>query len=484
MADSAVGTVAPMSAMNAKTPAAHALPVSQHGSSGPSSRSGGNSSADPQKSAAANAAWERLQKRRVHGAGGPSPPSAGADAAVSAAEHQPAAAANTEAKKPTAAVSRAAARPGAQAQSGTAAPTPANRLAAAARPVSAAPATKSHSQTVAEHRKRLEEEQRKKQAEWERKERELEVRRKAAETAEREERRRKAEEATARRKEAEARSKAATEERERLRAEAAKAEEARRKAEEAERRRRMVERAQEAQRKAAGAERRRKEEEARKAEKAEAERKAKAAREAAATAAANVKRSAEEQRRVAEKAAAAIRAKNAATAAAGRPAPATSTTSLTSLGGAHSVGSGALQGLLAKKQATAVHKPSLATPSAPAQRLGGAVRVTQEEAYQSYEISPYRENSDSEDDAPRKAIPRWAHRELLAHRLRAQQYVDPDKVFGKMGGTTTDLSAVFDGAVGNKRKPNFKRRSSTGNWAADLLTFQEELHYRQAMGFH
>ena len=127
----------------------------------------------------------------------------------------------------------------------------------------------------------------------------------------------------------------------------------------------------------------------------------KAAREAAATAAANVKRSAEEQRRVAEKAAAAIRAKNAATAAAGRPAPATSTTSLTSLGGAHSGGAGALQGLLAKKQATAVHKPSLATPSAPAQRLGGAVRVTQEEAYQSYEISPYRENSDSEDDAPR-----------------------------------------------------------------------------------
>lgn len=490
MADATVeapkqGAPTPASVL-AKTPAMTSAPATGGSTLGSGQRSGA-ASGDPQKSAMASAAWERLQQRRAHA--GPTPPSAEAPASAAVAQPQP------QAKEPQPSEHKQqrqqSAKDGASgAPVHTAASRPAGHTSGASRP--AAVAKSSHAQTLAEHRKRLEEEQRRKQAEWERKERELQERRRAAEAAEREERKRKAEEATVRRKEAEARSRAAAEERQRLHTETMRAEEARRKAEEAERRRRMVERAQEAQRKAAGAERRRKEEEVRRAE---ADRKAREARDAAA-AAASAKR-VDEQRRMAEKAQAAVLAN--AQAASQQHAGASSVaakaggTSVGSIGGSQSVGSGALravfggQGAKLSAAAQAQVRPggqSLATPAGA--RLGGAVRVTSEaqQEYVSYEISPYRENSESdEDDAPRKPVPRWAHRELLAHRLRAQQRVDPDTVFGRMGGTTADLCEVFENATGNKRKPNFKRRSSTGNWAGDLLSFQEQLRYSQVMGF-
>lgn len=42
--------------------------------------------------------------------------------------------------------------------------------------------------------------------------------------------------------------------------------------------------------------------------------------------------------------------------------------------------------------------------------------------------------------------------------------------------------AVF-GTRGSKRFPTFRKRSSSGNWIADRLTWQEQLAYKKSLGF-
>lgn len=116
------------------------------------------------------------------------------------------------------------------------------------------------------------------------------------------------------------------------------------------------------------------------------------------------------------------------------------------------------------------------TPAAkPALSLSGAP------AEFSYQISPYRENSDSEseeDDArPRKPIPGWAHSDQLAPCLYRQAKVDPDEIFVNPSKTCS-LDAVFATRASSK-----SRRSSSGNWFHDRLTWKEEVSYKREMGF-
>ena len=116
------------------------------------------------------------------------------------------------------------------------------------------------------------------------------------------------------------------------------------------------------------------------------------------------------------------------------------------------------------------------TPAAkPALSLSGAP------AEFSYQISPYRENSDSEseeDDArPRKPIPGWAHSDQLAPCLYRQAKVDPDEIFVNPSKTCS-LDAVFAARASSK-----SRRSSSGNWFHDRLTWKEEVSYKREMGF-
>jgi hypothetical protein len=116
------------------------------------------------------------------------------------------------------------------------------------------------------------------------------------------------------------------------------------------------------------------------------------------------------------------------------------------------------------------------TPAAkPALSLSGAP------AEFSYQISPYRENSDSEseeDDArPRKPIPQWAHSDQLAPCLYRQAKVDPDEIFVNPSKTCS-LDAVFQTRASSK-----SRRSSSGNWFHDRLTWKEEVSYKREMGF-
>eukprot|EP00850_Spirogloea_muscicola_P014349 SM000102S09207 [mRNA] locus=s102:208172:209019:- [translate_table: standard] len=108
-------------------------------------------------------------------------------------------------------------------------------------------------------------------------------------------------------------------------------------------------------------------------------------------------------------------------------------------------------------------------------------------AVQSYEISPYKSDSDEEADedaddggGPRKPIPAWARREMLQPLLQEQLATDPDLIFSAV--TTCDLIDVF-GVRGSKKRGDFARRSSSGDWLADRLTWREELHYKRDMGY-
>ena len=100
----------------------------------------------------------------------------------------------------------------------------------------------------------------------------------------------------------------------------------------------------------------------------------------------------------------------------------------------------------------------------------------------SYEMSPYRSGSDSDEDiganAPRKAIPRWARTELLVPLLTKQATLDPDEIF-RNPSKTCSLDAVF----ANTKEKKDGRRSSSGNWFDDRLTWREELTYKRNMGF-
>ena len=97
-------------------------------------------------------------------------------------------------------------------------------------------------------------------------------------------------------------------------------------------------------------------------------------------------------------------------------------------------------------------------------------------------MSPYRSGSDSDEDiganAPRKAIPRWARTELLVPLLTKQATLDPDEIF-RNPSKTCSLDAVF----ANTKEKIDGRRSSSGNWFDDRLTWREELTYKRNMGF-
>jgi len=92
----------------------------------------------------------------------------------------------------------------------------------------------------------------------------------------------------------------------------------------------------------------------------------------------------------------------------------------------------------------------------------------------SYEISPYRSGSDTDEDEerpyPRKPIPDWARTDALVAVLTKQASVDPDEIFQNTTKTCS-LGAVFTSHM----EKTCSRRSSSGDWFSDRLTWREEL---------
>jgi hypothetical protein len=114
-------------------------------------------------------------------------------------------------------------------------------------------------------------------------------------------------------------------------------------------------------------------------------------------------------------------------------------------------------------------KPQAGVPSRPAP--------------QTYEISPYKSDFDSEgEDEPRKPVPEWARGRSLMAQLVAQMHIDPDEVF-QQHAKTCSLDEVFAAPTGKPGKRDFTRRTSSGNWLEDRVTWKEELGYKKAMGY-
>lgn len=95
---------------------------------------------------------------------------------------------------------------------------------------------------------------------------------------------------------------------------------------------------------------------------------------------------------------------------------------------------------------------------------------------ESYPISPYCSSDSEDDDRSQKQIPRWARGDALVPQLKAQSYVDPDDIFPNPS-LTCSLGKIF------AKKSDRDRRRSSSNWTHDRLTLQEELSYKQKMGF-
>lgn len=78
-------------------------------------------------------------------------------------------------------------------------------------------------------------------------------------------------------------------------------------------------------------------------------------------------------------------------------------------------------------------------------------------------------------------IPEWAERKNLLAALEEQyadgpNRLDPDKIFGEV--LTCNLEEIFD-----KKKSRYQRRTSSGNWTKDHVTFHEKLTYKRTMGY-
>ncbi|KAK2080733.1 hypothetical protein QBZ16_000587 [Prototheca wickerhamii] len=111
----------------------------------------------------------------------------------------------------------------------------------------------------------------------------------------------------------------------------------------------------------------------------------------------------------------------------------------------------------------------------------GRPRTSSHGSQHQYEISPYSDEDSSEgDDGPSKPVPEWAKGKRLQEQLVHQMRVDPDEIFQHQHKTCT-LDEMFEKQNNGQR--DFSRRTSTGNWAEDRLTWQEELRYKKAMGF-
>eukprot|EP00890_Picochlorum_soloecismus_P004229 jgi/Picsp_1/4807/NSC_02175-R1_cell wall surface anchor family protein len=99
----------------------------------------------------------------------------------------------------------------------------------------------------------------------------------------------------------------------------------------------------------------------------------------------------------------------------------------------------------------------------------------------SYEISPYKSDFESDDDVPKKPVPDWARGKALVGQLMAQMYIDPDEVF-QQHAKTCSLDEVFASCRRSVHQ-DFNKRSSSGNWIEDRVTWKEELNYKKAMGY-
>ena len=122
------------------------------------------------------------------------------------------------------------------------------------------------------------------------------------------------------------------------------------------------------------------------------------------------------------------------------------------------------------KATSPVSAPPSKPPVMAAPPSGAAAAPAAPPEIASYEISPYKSGSDSdEEERPRKPVPSWARTEAVLTALQTQVKADPDAIFMNPQRTCS-LVDVFQYTHNKKR--DFTRRGSSGNWAEDQLTWK------------
>jgi len=125
-------------------------------------------------------------------------------------------------------------------------------------------------------------------------------------------------------------------------------------------------------------------------------------------------------------------------------------------------------------------------PASQIAAAAAAAAAAADEAPAEYPLTPERHHSaDASDDesaavpaAKRHLIPEWARSHRLYGALIEQTRVDPDTIFPRVH--TCDLVDIFGGGT---NRPRYRRRTSSGDWVRDRLTWREEAAYRKALGF-
>ena len=79
-----------------------------------------------------------------------------------------------------------------------------------------------------------------------------------------------------------------------------------------------------------------------------------------------------------------------------------------------------------------------------------------------------------------KRIPNWASGSGLKEQILRSTQLDPDLIFAPV--TTCDLNEIFGPSLANTEVATRKRTSSR-DWRNDHFTVEEELTYKQSMGF-
>jgi Inner centromere protein, ARK binding region len=127
--------------------------------------------------------------------------------------------------------------------------------------------------------------------------------------------------------------------------------------------------------------------------------------------------------------------------------------------------------LLLTKQLTGL---AIAGKSTPAR----AADTNEIATYEMTDVEEYDSGDDCSSHRENKPIPAWAKSANLIKALERQyspsQHVDLDEIFGEV--FTCDLEAIF-----GRKLSRYKRRNSSGDWSAHVVTEHEKRAYKLAI---
>jgi Inner centromere protein, ARK binding region len=131
--------------------------------------------------------------------------------------------------------------------------------------------------------------------------------------------------------------------------------------------------------------------------------------------------------------------------------------------------------LLLTKQLTGLAIAAKSAPFSPSPRPADTNEIVN---YEMTDVEEYDSGDDSSSYRDSKPIPTWATRANLIKALERQyspsHNVDLDEIFGEV--FTCDLEAIF-----SRQLSRYKRRNSSGDWSAHIVTDQEKKDYKMAI---